>query len=87
MKLYLDGDYKSSRDNTIGDVPVEPSDLYIGILNANYGRAFGGLLDEVRISRAARSPDWIWAEYMNVSSHETFQSYKMSVEGTVILVR
>jgi len=58
----------------------------VGILNANYGNAFGGLLDEVRISRAARSPDWIWAEYMNISSHENFVTYRNSSAGTLLMI-
>jgi hypothetical protein len=57
------------------------------MLNANYTRSFNGQMDEVRISRAARSPDWIWAEYMNVKNSDLFQSYARSSVGTIIVVR
>jgi len=75
MKLYLDGEYKSSRDNTTGDVPVYDSPLFVGILNNDYGYSWKGKLDEVRISRAARSGEWLRAEYLNMASNSVFQSY------------
>lgn len=34
-----------------------------------------GAIDEVRLSNAARTADWIWAEYMTVASNETFAAY------------
>jgi hypothetical protein len=38
------------------------------------GRYWDGLIDEVRVSNAARSADWIKAEYNNQSSPSTFYS-------------
>ena len=34
-----------------------------------------GAIDEVRLSNAVRTPDWLWSEYMNVASNETFAAY------------
>jgi hypothetical protein len=34
-----------------------------------------GVIDEVRLSDAARAPDWLWAEYMNVASNDTLAAY------------
>ena len=34
-----------------------------------------GTIDEVRLSDAARTPDWLWAEYMNVASNDVFMAY------------
>jgi hypothetical protein len=87
MKIYLDGEFRSSSSYASGDVPVFDSTLCLGMLNANYTRSFNGQMDEVRISRAARSPDWIWAEYMNVKNSDLFQSYARSSVGTIIVVR
>jgi hypothetical protein len=33
-----------------------------------------GTMDEARLSRSARSADWIWAEYMNTASNGVFQT-------------
>lgn len=38
------------------------------------GQYFGGVLDEIRISKTARSADWIVTEYNNQSSPSTFYS-------------
>ena len=34
-----------------------------------------GTFDEVRISSAARSANWVWAEYQNMASNTVFQAY------------
>jgi hypothetical protein len=36
---------------------------------------FLGLIDEIRLTQIARSPNWLWAEYMNMASNQVFQSY------------
>ncbi|MDA3923092.1 MAG: DUF2341 domain-containing protein [Kiritimatiellae bacterium] len=92
MKVYIDGAFKKGRNDATGSVPSYDSALHLGNLNANYN--FGGIIscwqgkmDEVRISRKARSADWLRAEYMNMSSHATFLDYHMSFTGTMILFR
>ena len=43
-------------------------------------QSFDGLIDEVRVSNAARSADWIQTEYNNQSSPSTF--YSLGVNET-----
>ena len=52
--------------------------------NLTFGRAntwgatynvYSGPLDEVRIVRAVCSTNWAWAEYVNMVSNQTFQTY------------
>jgi hypothetical protein len=33
-------------------------------------------LDVVRISASARSPDWVWAEWMNMASNGIFNAHE-----------
>jgi len=92
MKVYLDGELRSVLNSASGDVPINNTTLCLGILDEGYTSGGGpccweGRLDEVRISRAARSADWIWAEYENVKNHDTFQSYSMYFSGLIIIVR
>lgn len=75
MKAYVDGEFRSSLNSAVGDVPITTSDLFIGILNYNYGNCWKGKLDEVRISNAARSAQWLQAEYLNMASNSLFQAY------------
>lgn len=75
MKVYLDGAFKGARNDAAGSVPSYSGDLHLGILNASYGNCWKGKLDEVRISRAARSAQWLQAEYLNMASNSLFQIY------------
>jgi len=38
-------------------------------------RRWIGVIDEVRISKATRSGNWLWAEWMNMASNTVFNSY------------
>jgi hypothetical protein len=46
--------------------------------------AFTGGLDEVRISAAVRSADWVWAEWMNMASNSVLVSLGDVSVGTVV---
>jgi hypothetical protein len=74
--LYVDGalvaSYSFTQDANGGGT------CYIG--NDSVGEAFQGSIDEVRIASAARSSDWIAAEYNNQSSPSTF--FTFSPENT-----
>ena len=92
MKMYLDGEFKSARNDASGDVPSNDKTLTIGILDENYKSSdipccWEGKLDELRISAVARSADWIWTEYNNVKNHATFQRYYQPSGGTMIIVQ
>ena len=42
------------------------------------GNRWDGMLDELRISTVARSADWVWAEYQNMSGHERFDNWQLT---------
>ena len=92
MKAYVNGSYKSSRNDSSGNVPIHDSNLHLGSLNANYeygsngATCWRGKMDEVRISNKVRSADWLWTEYNNVKNHDTFQRYFPHITGTMILI-
>jgi hypothetical protein len=52
--------------------PTWPSQgMFIGD-RADHTRKFNGYIDEVRVSKMARSGDWIKTEYNNQNSPSTF---------------
>jgi YD repeat-containing protein len=77
LRAYADGAYNQTTASytlpsnslpwTIGRAALEAGG---GVGNSFYS----GSIDEVRISKVARSPDWILAEYRNQSSPLTFHS-------------
>ncbi|MEI8340267.1 MAG: DUF2341 domain-containing protein [Verrucomicrobiota bacterium] len=77
-KIYLDGTLVSQGTRT-GTVAVDTT------LNNQYGgsdeigsginRWFNGSLDEVRVSSAPRSANWVWASWKNMYSNDTFATY------------
>jgi hypothetical protein len=90
MRIYVDGQFGSASP---GDYQYNPSTVSISLgttQGANSGRALDGSLDEARIAAAARSEDWITAEYRNVADHDNFVTYSPAEAlklGTVLLVR
>ena len=74
VRIYLNGSLAAENTNSI------PSSICNNSENVNIARrpdgsdsgAFGGIIDEVRISNTARSSDWIATEYNNQSSPSTF---------------
>ena len=77
--LYING---YPRAVTTNSTPVAGSvagsdagkKMRIGAYQGGTGRGFNGLIDEVRVSKSPRSPDWIAAEYANQNSPSTFYS-------------
>ncbi|MEM7394967.1 MAG: LamG domain-containing protein, partial [Verrucomicrobiota bacterium] len=59
--------------NTI--IPDTATDLHIGILNAGYGSSWNGVLDEVRLSSEARSPDWLWTTWYSAASNDSLITF------------
>jgi hypothetical protein len=53
------------------------TDLRIGAADIKDGvyTKFDGCIDEVRLSNRSRSPNWIWADWINVSSNNTLLAY------------
>ena len=80
MTAYVDGAYSNQIDITNGDgQDLQTTNLfYLGRYQNTTGDGphvsyiFNGLIDEVRISDAVRSADWIATEYNNQNSPSTF---------------
>ena len=72
-RLSIDGSAVAT-DTTPGlaDTPVAP--VYFGCEQGT-GRFHRGPLDEMRLSRVARSEGWVWAVHHNIASHASFLSY------------
>jgi len=62
-KFYYDGKLDSTRYSDLTSIPDQPSKLRVGILNADYGYSWQGLIDEVRILDRALTPEEIAADY------------------------
>ncbi len=75
MKVFLDGVYKSARNEASGNVTATTSALRLGILNADYGNAWKGKLDEVRVANVARSADWLAATHKTIADNAGFAAY------------
>ena len=61
------------------------SEFYIGSYSTTNGR-MDGLLDELRVSSVARSPEWIETQYNNQNNQVTFWSTIGSIEDALINV-
>jgi alpha-galactosidase len=73
--LYVNGLLKAS-DTFSGTLSTSALSLWLGAQNRpSYNYWFNGTLDEVRMSSLARSANWVWAEYQNMSSNSIFNSY------------
>jgi parallel beta-helix repeat protein len=80
--MYVDG---ASIYSDTGVAPAAPASsiTYIGGYtgSASEQRHFSGTVDEVRISGAVRSADWISTEYNNQNSPSTFYTVGAEVNG------
>jgi hypothetical protein len=76
-RLWIDG---GSPVSLAASSPVWPSqNMFMGD-RSDHQRKFNGFIDEVRVSKMARSGDWIKTEYNNQNSPSTF--YKAGAEET-----
>ena len=57
----------------ISNVPASAADLCLGSFHAGDARNFPGLIDELRISKVARSKDWLRATYETIYT-DTFSA-------------
>ncbi|MGA2800000.1 MAG: LamG-like jellyroll fold domain-containing protein [Candidatus Micrarchaeaceae archaeon] len=74
--LYMDGTPVASTSfNWYGAAPSQPSMVYATSGNtASFGQGISGNIDELEISNAALSANWIQTEYNNQYSPSTFYS-------------
>jgi len=80
-RLFVDGDVAVENTNVTGAINHTPDNLLIGA-RTNVAAYWGGIIDEARISRIARSTNWVWAEYANSVSNSTFNCYGEVVSVT-----
>ena len=84
VSLYINGTFCGSK--AVGLIaPAAGDAMYLGcIMPSQPITAFSGGLDEVRICKAARSSDWVWASWMNMASNSVFAGLCEVSVGTVI---
>ncbi len=71
FKTYLNGNLVLQASDTFSGFGNDKAGLGINIALLN--QDLGGMVDEVRISNIARSPDWITAQYLSMNN--SFVSY------------
>ncbi len=71
-RLYIDGQQQTQTASVAG-IRTTQSPFQIGTFDSESGR-MDGILDSVRLSRVARSADWIAASHTNQRTPETFIS-------------
>ena len=80
---YAGGTFTSTGGLNLGCQVMSPS-----YWNSLYN-CLDGMLDEVRVSAVTRSPNWLWATWMNIASNDAFATYGPVTApgemGTVIL--
>ena len=80
--FYVDGTALNTNNEADSSYDYPSSNMNIGGDGANY--PLSGSLDEFRISKIARSPDWIATEFNNENSPSTF--YTLSAENAEEIV-
>ena len=74
-KVFIDGSLRGATNNLQPAVTNLVSPLCIGTLNPAYSNAWKGQIDEARVSRVTRSPNWVWAGFMSAASNTSFTAY------------
>jgi len=80
-RLYFDGVQVATEVDSFGDFGAYPT--YIGTYNST-SRFFDGTIDEVRISAAARSADWIETGYNNQSNPVDFLDFGSEIGAPTV---
>jgi hypothetical protein len=70
--LYINGTLSNSSTWGAGAIGTTTANTLIGAFGGSTTANWNGWIDEVRVSKIARSADWILAEYNNESSPSTF---------------
>jgi len=89
-KIYIDGQLVLSQTQTVpGYRGSQAFSMGMGAGNVVADET-GSALDEMRISMATRSSNWVWASYMNVVSNDTFCQYfaaESAQQGLLFMMR
>lgn len=75
LRIYTDGRLAASKTSPM-TINITGDPLFIGS-KLGTGYFFDGTIDEVRMSRVARSSNWVWACWMNQASNSAFAGYAM----------
>jgi autotransporter-associated beta strand protein len=73
-RMFVDGAVGAQNLSASGSIIDTSDSLLIGA-RTNGNAFWGGLIDEVRVSRVVRSTNWVWAEYLNSGSNSIFNCY------------
>jgi poly(3-hydroxybutyrate) depolymerase len=57
LKVYINGALQSQTQPVLSAIPDTTGPLHVGILNANYGYSFQGVIDEAQIYNTALTPE------------------------------
>ncbi|MFA6245773.1 MAG: LamG-like jellyroll fold domain-containing protein [Mucilaginibacter sp.] len=77
LRSYVNG--ASSKLITTTGSPTSTSPLFIGVGEGGNTYYFNGTIDEPRVISAAKSSDWIKAEFLNQNSYTTFTNYATTI--------
>lgn len=83
--LFVDGIPVAQRSEWAGSLSssaASPFSLGIARAGSDDWADLDGLLDEVRVSTTARSPDWIHTCWLNIASGAVFTTYSSVEDGT-----
>jgi hypothetical protein len=82
LAIYLNGVNQTNGISGGTDTLTDPgTDVALGRRNSDSSTYLDGSLDEVRISKTARSADWIATEYNNQSNPSNFYAVGAAVTG------
>jgi hypothetical protein len=81
--IYVDGIQRASVNGALRNIG-SMTEGSIGRWTGSSNMYLDGVMDEVRISAAARSSDWMMAEYQNMASNNMFQTYPSAVPSLIV---
>ncbi len=84
-RLFINGQVAVESLGVTGNISDTPDNLLIGA-RTNSTAYWAGYIDEVRVSRIARSTNWVWAEYATTASNANLSSYGAVVGGPEMAV-
>jgi len=76
MRLIKDGVVQGTPLSKTGDIRENNWDIFVGNQAPDNSVQFDGILDEVRISSVARSPEWLKTEYNNIVAPQDFYTFE-----------
>ncbi|MEE9602617.1 MAG: DUF2341 domain-containing protein, partial [Thermoguttaceae bacterium] len=75
MKAFIDGTQVGTTQTGLGNWSGTLTEAAIGATSNDHTKEFDGMIDEVRLSDIARSPDWIEASYLSQNGSFAFNTF------------